>query len=141
MHQDPTLEAVDFEMCQKCVRRYCLANKIVRRRPTHVVAQNIVYDQVVIDNFAAYVCREIAINQYLPSVVVNMDETNISFATTPSYTLEEKGKRTIVTVSGEKLPSLLVYIGKRTRSSRIQREFKNPLSQKHSVHGPRKWLD
>jgi transposase-like protein len=137
----PPFIDVPFQLLRLRVRRFCIANRIVRRRTTHA-AQNHVYNQEVMADWVGYINREIEISKYSADVIVNMDETNVDFDMSSNYTLEEKGAETVnvrktgsserctillaVTASGEKLKPFVIFKGVPGARSRIVQEFNNP---------------
>ena len=138
---DPTLDVIAFDLLRFRVHRFLISQLIVFRHTTHK-AQNHSYNQAVIDDYVSYTRREIAINNYRPDVVVNMDETNVDFDMVSATTLDEKGARSVsvkstgstqrctvilaVTARGVKLPPLCIFKGVDNDRSRIKAEFTNP---------------
>jgi hypothetical protein len=125
-HVDASYVLLPFDLLHLCIRRFCLCNRIVRCRTTHI-AQNHVYNQDIMRDWVTYIGREIACNQYLSDVIVNMDETNVDNDMSSSYPLGDKGAETVnakntdsseratvilaVTASGRKFNPLVIFKG------------------------------
>ena len=121
--------------------RWMKSEHIVQRQVTRV-AQNTRHDQDVIDDFVSYVNEQIACLGVPGSHIVNIDKTNIDFDMVSGITLANRGSRTVsvkksgsngrctvllgVTLSGEKLPPLIIFKGK--PNGRICREWTGPSS-------------
>ena len=89
----PTL---DIELRILCRRFYTWLSSehIVQRQVTHV-AQNTQYDLSVMEQFVAYVNKQIQTGGFSADSVVHIDETNIEFDMTGSVTLANQGSRTV----------------------------------------------
>jgi hypothetical protein len=67
---------------------------VVRRRVTRV-AQNMLYDQAVVNGYIKYATEEIIAGKYMASDIVNIDATNVDFDLEAGSTLVGRGERTI----------------------------------------------
>jgi hypothetical protein len=90
-------------------------------------AQNVHYEQHIIDDFILYMNWQIVTGRYSSDGIINMDETNVDFDPSPRATLCQIGERsmnarisghsgrcTVVlacTMSGIKLPALVIWKG------------------------------
>ena len=127
---------MSLKALEKRIKRWLPCKDIVIRRVTRVT-QNTRLDQEQIQDFVSYVNNQIAAFEFLAGNIVNIDETNINFDMSGSRTLATRGERTIglrttgylnrstvllgVTMSGEKLPPIVVFTG--TRYGRIARQL------------------
>ena len=121
---------------RKRIYRFVAREGLVNRRRTHVAQSNRRNMQQE-EDFVSSVNEHIRMIGYHPSMIVNIDETNVDFDQPSSTTLSQRGLRTIsvrgtgssyrctallgVTMSGEKLPAFIVFTG--TRNGRIIREI------------------
>jgi len=153
----PQLNHVAVEVLRRRVLRIMKKNNITHRCVTHK-AQNIHYEQQIIDNFIHYVNQQIVAGRYSADVIINMDETNVDFDPSPRSTLCRIGERSVsarisghsgrctvvlaCTMSGIKLPALVIWKG--VPNGRIERECRGPLYQrgnvKHAVQ-VKGWMD
>ena len=123
-HVDASYILLPFDLLRLRVRRFCLCNRIVRCRTTHV-AQNHVYNQDIMKDWVTYIGREITCNQYLSDFIVYLDESNVDYGMSLPYTLEDKGAEMVnakntglseraaailaVTARGRKFPPLVIF--------------------------------
>jgi hypothetical protein len=132
-------------------------NNITHHCVTHK-AQNIHYEQHLIDNFILYVNQQIVSGRYSADVIINMDETNVDFDPSPRSTLCRIGEKSVsahisghsgrctvvltCTMSGIKLPAVVIWKG--VPNGRIECECQGPLYQcrnvKHAVQVTG-WMD
>jgi hypothetical protein len=121
-------------------------------------AQNIHFEQPIIDDFTHYINWQIVIGRYSADLILNMDETNVDFDPSPSTTLSRIGERSVnahikgnsgqctailgCTMSGIKLPAMIIWQG--VPNGRIAREVLGQLfahdNMKHTVQ-VRGWMD
>jgi hypothetical protein len=102
------------------------------------VTHNTRYDQNVKNDYVSYINEQIKIGHYQPEDI-SMDETNFDFDQEAGENLANRGDRKIgqavtgsanrctviisVTMSGEKLPTYIIFKGVNTRGSRVCKEF------------------
>ena len=76
------------------IRRWMHREHIVDRASTHV-AQNIIYDEVIVNDYMVYVRDTIRMHNYHPDYIINMDETNVYFDQKSKRTYTFEGERTV----------------------------------------------
>jgi len=153
----PQLNQVSIVILRRRVLRVMKKNNITHRCVTHK-AQNIHYEQPIIDDFTHYINRQIVIGRYSADLIFNMDETNVDFDPSPRTTLSKIGERSVnarisghsgrctailaCTMSGIKLPAMVIWQG--VPNGRIAREVLGQLfardNIKHAVQ-VRGWMD
>jgi hypothetical protein len=153
----PELYHVDLAVLRRRVLIIMKKNNITHRCVTHK-AQNIHFEQHIIDDFILYVNQQIVAGRYSSDVIINVDETNVDFDPSPRATLCRIGERSVnarisghsgrctvilaCTMSGIKLPALVIWKG--VPEGRIDRECHGQLYQrdnvKHAVQ-VKAWLD
>ena len=153
----PQLNQVSIVILRRRVLRVMKKNNITHRCVTHK-AQNIHYEQPIIDDFTHYINRQIVIGRYSADLILNMDETNVDFDPSPRTTLSKIGERSVnacisghsgrctailaCTMSGIKLPAMVIWQG--VPNGRIAREVLGQLfardNIKHTVQ-VRGWMD
>jgi hypothetical protein len=93
---DPTYLTEPQRVLDRRIRRFLARKHIVSRRIMQI-AQNTRYNQAVIDDWVSFVNNSIIASKYLPSCIVNIDETNIYFDMCAALTLEIQGQCTFET--------------------------------------------
>jgi hypothetical protein len=114
-------------------------------------AQNIHFEQPIIDDFTHYINRQVVIGRYSADLILNMDKTNVYFDPSPRTTLSRIGERSVnacisghsgwctvilaCMMSGIKLPAMVIWQG--VPNGRIAREVLGQLfacdNIKHTV--------
>jgi hypothetical protein len=82
----PQLNNADVAALCRQVLRIMKKNNVTHYCITHE-AQNIHYEQHIIDDFIFYVNWQIVMGKYSSDVIINMDETNVNFDPSPRTTL------------------------------------------------------
>ena len=138
---NPALNKVPMITLRNRLYRWMKSEHIVQRQVTRV-AQNTRHDQDVIDDFVSYVNEQIACLGVPGSHIVNIDKIHIDFDMVSGKTIANRGSWTVnvkksglngrctvllgVTLSGEKLPPLIIFKGK--PNGQICREWTGPSS-------------
>jgi transposase-like protein len=153
----PEFNDVDVSVIRRRVLRVMKNVYVTHRSITHK-AQNIRYQQPVINDFVTYVQRQIVAGKYDADLILNVDETNIDFDETSGKTLAgigtrsvsgkingHSGRATVVlccAMSGEKLPAFVIWKG--VANGRIARECRGPQYPHNNIKyavQPKGWLD
>jgi hypothetical protein len=146
----PQLNQVSVVILRRRVLCVMKNNNITHRCVMHK-AQNIHFEQPIMDDFTHYINRQIVIGRYSADLILNMDETNVDFDPSPRTTLSRIGERSVnahisghsgwcivilaCTMSGIKLPAMVIWQG--VPNGRIARELLGQLfacdNIKHTV--------
>jgi hypothetical protein len=118
------------------IYRFLDRNDLSIRRTTHVAQKNCSVEKCI--DAVSLMNRKQVLFKIPPDLLINMDQTAVYFDSRPSYTIADKGAKTVaiagtstgdqratvflaVTATGRKLPPFIVYKG--VRGGKIEKEF------------------
>jgi hypothetical protein len=125
--QRMSLELYHVDVATLCRRVLRIMKKNISHCCVTHKAQNVHYEQHIIDDFILYMNWQIVTGRYSSDGIINMDETNVDFDPSPRATLCQIGERSMnarisghsgrcivvltCTMSGIKLPALVIWKG------------------------------
>ncbi len=158
MRFDLPLQQVEEKVLRCWILRFFKYHEFITHWKVTHVAQNINYNEGIIQDFTQYINRQIVAGRHTAELILSMVETNVDFDRAARRTLSQCGERSIsgritdhsgrctvmlgVTMSGVKLPAFVIWKG--VPNGRVWLEvwgvqFPRDMV-KHTVQ-PRGWMD
>jgi transposase-like protein len=138
IHTFPSFHTVALRNVRRRITSFLKEKRIANRRVTHQ-AQRGDNDPVIMNAWREEVNGQMALYNIPRENVVNADETNVPFVPLSNTTLNVRGYKTIsvrkpdcsqratlmigVSASGEKLPPFIIFTGKISAASRVDKFF------------------